>query len=26
LLLGRMWNHTTYDLVQQLSGSILGVH
>jgi nucleotide-binding universal stress UspA family protein len=26
LLLSRMWNHTTYDLVQQLSGSILGVH
>jgi nucleotide-binding universal stress UspA family protein len=26
LLLGRIWNHTTYDLVQQLSGSILGVH
>ena len=26
LLLSRMWNHTAYDLVQRLSGSILGVH
>jgi nucleotide-binding universal stress UspA family protein len=26
LLLSRMWNHTGYDLVQRLSGSILGVH
>lgn len=26
LLLSRVWNHTTHDLVQQLSGSILGVH
>jgi nucleotide-binding universal stress UspA family protein len=26
LLLSRMWSHTTYDLVQQLSSSILGVH
>jgi hypothetical protein len=26
LLLSRMWNHTTYDLVQQLSCSILRVH
>ncbi len=26
LLLSRMWSHTTYDLAQQLSGSILGVH
>jgi hypothetical protein len=24
LLLSRMWNHTAYDLVQRLSGSILG--
>jgi hypothetical protein len=26
LLFSRLWNHTTYDLVQQLSSSILGVH
>jgi nucleotide-binding universal stress UspA family protein len=26
LLYGRLWNHTTHDLVQQLSTSILGVH
>jgi hypothetical protein len=25
LLFRRLWNHTTPDLVQQLSGSILGV-
>src|SRR5690349_13568424 len=24
LLLSRVWNHTAYDLVQRLSGSILG--
>ena len=26
LLLSRVWNHTTHDLAQQLSSSILGVH
>jgi nucleotide-binding universal stress UspA family protein len=26
LLLSRVWNHSTYDLVQQLSRSILEVH
>jgi nucleotide-binding universal stress UspA family protein len=26
MLLSRLWNHTTYDLVQQLISSILGVH
>jgi len=26
LLFSRLWNHTTYDLIQQLSSSILGVH
>ena len=26
LLFSRLWNHTTYDLSQQLSSSILGVH
>ena len=26
LLFSRLWNHTTHDLVQQLSSSILGVH
>jgi nucleotide-binding universal stress UspA family protein len=26
LLFGGLWNHTTHDLVQQLSSSILGVH
>jgi hypothetical protein len=26
LLFSRLWNHTTYDLVQHLSSSILGVH
>jgi hypothetical protein len=26
LLFGRLWNHTTHDLVQQLGSSILGVH
>ena len=26
LLFSRLWNHTTHDLAQQLSSSILGVH
>jgi nucleotide-binding universal stress UspA family protein len=26
LLFSRLWNHTTHDLVQQVSNSILGVH
>ncbi len=26
LLFGRLWNHTTHDLSQQLNSSILGVH
>ena len=26
LLFSRLWNHTTHDLSQQLSSSILGVH
>jgi hypothetical protein len=26
LLFSRLWNHTTYDLVQQLSSCFLGVH
>lgn len=26
LLLSRLWNHTTHDLVQGLGSSILGVH
>jgi hypothetical protein len=26
LLFSRLWSHTTYDLVQKQSSSILGVH
>jgi nucleotide-binding universal stress UspA family protein len=26
LLFSRLWNHTTHDLVQQLTSSVLGVH
>jgi nucleotide-binding universal stress UspA family protein len=26
VIFGRLWNHTTHDLTQQLSSSILGVH